>query len=76
MIVAYDIVNKTVSKVSNISVFFGDSLDSQPVALVSPLEEQLVDVLLPVEQCWVDELSVEQPGAPADDDDEADQHSD
>ena len=41
-------------------MFFSDSLDSQPVALVSPLEEQLVDVLLPVEQRWVDELSVEQ----------------
>ena len=69
MILAYDIVNKTVSKVSNISVFFSDSLDSQPVALVSPLEEQLVDVLLPVEQGGVDHLSVDQPGAPAGDDD-------
>ena len=52
----------------------GDSLDSQSVALVFPLEEQLVDVLLPVEQRGVDQLSVEQPGAPAEDDDEAEQH--
>ena len=33
--------------------------------MVLPLEEQLVDILLPVEQGGVDHLSVDQPGAPA-----------
>ena len=54
-------------------MYFVDSLDSQPVALVFPLQEQLVDVLLPVEQGGVDHLSVDQPGAPAEVMIEADQ---